>query len=86
MSADIYTKKFSHRHALTAAFVSLLYFSRKRIIVRGYVEALLPYNDRAARVFFYIVTFRTTLVGLDGIASLDLSIQDINRTCHVDST
>lgn len=86
MSANTYTKKFSHSHTLTPTFVSLLDFSRQRITVQGCFEAPTSYNDPAARITFYIVPSGTTLVSLDAIASLDLSIQGISRTCYATST
>ncbi|XP_064477798.1 uncharacterized protein K02A2.6-like [Ornithodoros turicata] len=80
MNNEVY-QHFATQHPLTSTSVRLLDFSRQCIPIEGFFVAEVAYAEHSSRIVFYVVNTGATLLGLDGIAALQLRIEGQSLRC-----
>lgn len=81
MAEDLYQSHFSNRYPLTSTSVQLLDYSKSAIQVQGCFIAAASFHGRSTAILLYVVPGGTTILGLDGIAALDMKIQGSPLKC-----
>ena len=75
LAEDLYKRHFSKVYPLTSTSVQLLDYSKSAIPIQGCFIAAASFHGRCTSILLYVVPGGTTILGLDGIAALDMKIQ-----------
>lgn len=81
LAEELYQRYFSKAYPLKSTSVQLLDYSKAAIPIQGCFIATASFHGRCTSVLLYVVPGGTTILGLDGIAALDMKIQGSPLRC-----
>lgn len=81
LAEELYQRHFATAFPLTSTSVQLLDYSKSAISIKGCFIAPDTFHGQCTSVLLYVVPGGTTILGLDGIAALDMKIQGSPLRC-----